>query len=797
MLTKKEMRVHILVSLILLTLVGFAQEFTISGRVKDASNGETLLGATILVEGGGGAITNEYGFYSITLDAGTYTVTYKYLGYSDIEETVVLNENKTLNIELGEKANEIGAAVVSAKALEKRVENKKISVVKLETAKIKEIPVIFGEVDILKTITLLPGIQSAGEGNSGFNVRGGSQDQNLILLDEATVYNASHLLGFFSVFNGDAVKDLEVYKGGIPAKYGGRLSSIVDIKMRDGNAKKFAAIGGIGTISSRLTLEGPIVKDKSSFMIAGRRSYADLFLPLAPDESIQNSKLFFYDLNLKANYELSDKDRIYVSGYFGRDVLGLSELFAINWGNTTATLRWNHLVNDKMFVNTSLVYSDFNYGVDINFAENASFGLDQAINDIYIKSDWTNFLNQKSKLNFGGQVIYHRFNPGLFAPNNEESAVVFQETQIEKRKALESGWYIDHEYKHSTRLNFRYGLRLSTFSNIGGTEYAYTKNPETAEPISELTDTTVYGSDELYNTYWGLEPRASISYNLSTTMALKGSYNRTFQYVQQATNTSSSFPTDQWFSVNQNIKPQRADQVAVGLFKNFDIGLETSAEVYYKWLKNQIDYRDNAQLAFNENLDGELLIGDGWAYGAEFYVAKTEGSSSGFVSYTWAKTIRQINGISGDNPYVAGFDRRHNLSVVFTQKFSKRLLATASFVFASGQPLTTPVGKYFYNGEWQTTYNDQERNNFRLPAYHRADIGVTLKGKEKPNKRLKSSWNFSIYNLYNRENPYALYFREISNTDLEKFPEAQVGNTAAFQTTLFKIIPAITWNFEF
>ncbi len=797
MLTKKEMRVHILVSLILLTLVGFAQEFTISGRVKDASNGETLLGATILVEGGGGAITNEYGFYSITLDAGTYTVTYKYLGYSDIEETVVLNENKTLNIELGEKANEIGAAVVSAKALEKRVENKKISVVKLETAKIKEIPVIFGEVDILKTITLLPGIQSAGEGNSGFNVRGGSQDQNLILLDEATVYNASHLLGFFSVFNGDAVKDLEVYKGGIPAKYGGRLSSIVDIKMRDGNAKKFAAIGGIGTISSRLTLEGPIVKDKSSFMIAGRRSYADLFLPLAPDESIQNSKLFFYDLNLKANYELSDKDRIYVSGYFGRDVLGLSELFAINWGNTTATLRWNHLVNDKMFVNTSLVYSDFNYGVDINFAENASFGLDQAINDIYIKSDWTNFLNQKSKLNFGGQVIYHRFNPGLFAPNNEESAVVFQETQIEKRKALESGWYIDHEYKHSTRLNFRYGLRLSTFSNIGGTEYAYTKNPETAEPISELTDTTVYGSDELYNTYWGLEPRASISYNLSTTMALKGSYNRTFQYVQQATNTSSSFPTDQWFSVNQNIKPQRADQVAVGLFKNFDIGLETSAEVYYKWLKNQIDYRDNAQLAFNENLDGELLIGDGWAYGAEFYVAKTEGSSSGFVSYTWAKTIRQINGISGDNPYVAGFDRRHNLSVVFTQKFSKRLLATASFVFASGQPLTTPVGKYFYNGEWQTTYNDQERNNFRLPAYHRADIGVTLKGKEKPNKRLKSSWNFSIYNLYNRENPYALYFREISNTDLEKFPEAQVGNTAALQTTLFKIIPAITWNFEF
>ena len=781
----------------LLSLAIFAQDFTISGRVKDAQNGETLIGATVLVEGGGGAITNEYGFYSLSLKEGTYTVTYKYLGFDDVKKTVVLDQNRTINVELGIKANVIGPAVISAKALEKKVENKKISVVKMETSKIKEIPVIFGEVDILKTITLLPGIQSAGEGNSGFNVRGGSQDQNLILLDEATVYNASHLLGFFSVFNGDAVKDLEVYKGGIPAKYGGRLSSIVDIKMRDGNAKRFAAIGGIGTISSRLTLEGPIVKDKSSFMVAGRRSYADIFLPLAPDENIQDSKLYFYDLNLKANYELSDKDRLYVSGYFGRDVLGLSELFAINWGNATATLRWNHLVNEKMFVNTSLVYSDFNYGVDINFAENASFGLDQSINDVYIKSDWTNFINQKSKLNFGGQLIYHRFNPGLFAPNNEESGLIFQETQLEKRKAIESGWYIDHEYTKSNRLNFRYGLRLSTFSNMGGTEFNYTKNPETFEPISSLTDTTLYAKNEIYNTYVGLEPRASVSYNLTTTMALKGSYNRTFQYIQQATNTASAFPTDQWFSVNNNVKPQRADQVAVGLFKNFDIGLETSAEIYYKWMDQQIDYRDNAQLAFNENLDGELLTGKGWAYGAEFYVAKTEGKSSGFVSYTWAKTMRQIEGISGGNPYVANFDRRHNLSMVFTQKFSKRLLATASFVFSSGQPLTTPVSKYYYNGEWQSNYNTAERNNFRLPAYHRADVGVTLKSKEKLDKRFRSNWNFSVYNLYNRENPYAIYFREVNESDLEKFPDATVGNTAAFQTTLFKIIPAITWNFEF
>ena len=791
-----KLRKLVLIQFIFISVGTLAQEYTVSGRLKDNSNGETLIGATVMVSSGGGAITNEYGFYSITLPKGPYTLTFKYSGFEDVVEKINLNQNQTINIELKSKAISIGPALISAKALEKRVENKKMSVVKMETAKIKEIPVIFGEVDILKTITLLPGIQSAGEGNSGFNVRGGSQDQNLILLDEATVYNASHLLGFFSVFNGDAVKDLEVYKGGIPAKYGGRLSSIVDIKMRDGNAKKFSGIGGIGTISSRLTLEGPIVKDKSSFMIAGRRSYADVFLPLAPDQSIQESKLYFYDLNMKANYELSDKDRLYISGYFGRDVLGLSELFKINWGNATATLRWNHLINEKMFVNTSLVFSDFDYGFDIKFAENASFGLDQSINDIYIKSDWTNYVSPKSKLNFGGQVTYHRFNPGLFAANNEDSRQIFEDTQLEKKKALENGLYLDHEYTHNKRLNMRYGMRLSTFSNIGGTEYTYIKNAETNEPIPSLTSADSFTNGEFYNTYVGLEPRASISYNLASTLALKASYNRTFQYIQQATNTASAFPTDQWFSVNKNIKPQRADQVAIGLFKNFDIGLETSMEIYYKWMDQQIDYRDNAQIAFNENLDGELLLGKGWAYGAEFYIAKTAGKSTGFLSYTWAKTMREIEGISGGNPYVAGFDRRHNLSLVFTQKFSKRLLATASFVYSSGQPLTTPISKYYFDGQWVSEY-DEVRNNYRVPAYHRADIGVTLKSKDKPDKKFKSNWNFSIYNLYNRANPYAIYFRTVELEDLEKNKGAIVGNTAAFQTTLFKMIPAITWNFEF
>ena len=787
------MRILFNAILFLTTLNLLSQNYTISGKIKDNSNGEILVGATVRIEGAGGAFSNEYGFYSLTVPKGIYIVQVRYLGYETVEKKIDVKTNITYNVELEPKVKSIGEAVVSAKAQERAVENKKISVVKIEAAKIKEIPVIFGEVDILKTITLLPGIQTGGEGNSGFNVRGGSQDQNLILLDEATVYNASHLLGFFSVFNGDAVRDLELYKGGMPAKYGGRLSSIVDIKMKDGNNKKYAATGGIGTISSRLTLEGPIQKDKASFMVAGRRSYADIFLPLAQTDLARESQLYFYDLNLKANYEISDKDRLYVSGYFGRDVLGLGSLFGLNWGNATATLRWNRVVNQKLFMNTSLIYSDFYYGFNISFAENASFKLDQSITDLYIKSDWSYFLNQENKFTFGGQAINHYFNPGRFSPTNEESRVIFDETQIEERRALETGLYVDHEYKPNKRFNMRYGLRLSSFSNIGGTEFSYVKDG-VFRPIPELTDSTVYSGT--YNTYWGLEPRLSLSYNLKSDLAVKSSYNRTFQYIQQATNTASAFPTDQWFSANKNIQPQRADQIAVGLFKNFEKFFEASFETYYKWLNNQFDYRDNARLIFNPNLDGELLFGDGWAYGAEFYLARTQGKTTGFMSYTLSRTMRQINGINFDQPFVANFDRPHNLNLVLTHKFNDRILISASYVFLSGQPLTAPQSKFFFDGAWQTNYSGK-RNEFRIPSYQRADLGITIKSKEKPDKRFKSDWNISVYNLTNRDNPFAIYFREIIESDLSNFENVQVGQTAAIQTTLFRIIPAITWNFAF
>ncbi|MBO6516027.1 MAG: TonB-dependent receptor [Bacteroidia bacterium] len=784
----------IVLSTLLLSLTAQAQKFTISGKIGDAATGEDLLYSTVLVKGQQlGTEANDYGFYSLTLPKGEYTLVYEYVGYQSIEKTVVLDKDLTIDVELAPNSKKLKAAVVDLEKRKSQVENKQISVVNMDIKTIKEIPVIFGEVDVLKTITLMPGIQSAGEGNSGINVRGGSQDQNLILLDEATVYNASHLLGFFSVFNGDAVKDLQVYKGGIPAQYGGRLASLIDIKMKDGNKKKYTATGGIGTISSRLTLEGPIKKDQSSFMIAGRRSYADIFLPLAGTDLARESTLYFYDVNMKLNYKLSEKDKLYLSGYFGRDVFGFGSLFGINWGNATATLRWNHIFNKKLFLNTSFVFSDFNYGFDFEFAENAAFGLDQQIRDFYIKPDFTYYLSPKNTLRFGMQLTRHYFSPGTFFAANEETRKIFEDDLVvEKRNALEGAVYVDDNIKFSEKFNMRYGLRLSSFSNIGGTEFTYFKD-EFYAPISDQTISTVYEAGKIYNTYWGLEPRLAISYNVAKTTAVKTSYNRTYQYIQQASNTASAFPTDQWFSSNLNIKPQVADQVAVGVFKNFDKGYETSLEVYYKAMQNQIDYRDDANLIFNENLDGELLVGTGDAYGAEVFINKTSGKTTGFISYTLSKTTRQTPGINNNEVYVANYDIRNNLSVVASRKLLSRLSASASFTFTTGKPYTTPVGKYFFEGQWSPIYG--ERNNARLPDYHRLDIGLTWKNK--PNKKFKSSWNLSIYNAYNRANAYAIYFREASTDEVNEHSFVNEGDQVAVQVTLFKMIPSITWNFEF
>lgn len=778
--------------LLFFTTLVFAQSYTISGRITDSKTGEDLTGATVLIpKTSYGVATNTYGFYSLTLPKGNYTVVYKYVGYEEVEKKITLDKNTTINVELGEKAKDIDEVTISAKAEESKVENKQINVIKLDMQTIKRIPVVFGEIDILKTVTMLPGVISVGEGNSGFSVRGGTQDQNLILLDEATVYNVSHLLGFFSVFNGDAIRDLDVYKGGIPPQYGGRLSSLIDIRMKEGNNKKFAGTGGIGILSSRLTLEGPIVKNKASFIVSGRRSYADVFLPLSPIEEAKSSKLYFYDFNAKLNYKLSDKDKLFISGYFGRDKFAFASLFGNSWGNKTATIRWNHLFNKKLFSNQTLIYSDFDYRFNVNISDATSIDFRQGITDKSYKSDFAWFYNPNNKFNFGGVITHHTFNPGEVRPIGDKS-IITEPIILDKRKAMESALYAEHEHKFNARFKVRYGVRYSIFNNLGSSkEYLFAFDSAGAEP--QILKTLTYKKNSFYNTYSGLEPRASASYNLTKNDAIKASYNRTYQYLQQASNTSFALPTDQWIPANINIKPQISDQVALGFFKNFDWGLETSVEVYYKWMKNQIDFRDNAVLFLNDHVYGELLTGKGWSYGSEFFIKKTKGSLRGFISYTLAKSMRQIKGINQYNPYPANTDRRHNLTVSANYDINKKWDVNANFVLATGNPITYPQGRWEYDGKLIPLYGP--RNDQRFPAYHRMDIGVNFYPTKRKKGRLENSWNFSIYNIYGRKNPYV-----INPTTRKVNVDGKQQNTnipITEQIALFRWIPSVTWNFKF
>ncbi len=778
---------------IFFTTLIFAQNYTISGRITDSKTGEDLPGATVIIQGTTyGVATNSYGFYSLTIPKGSYKVSYRYIGYDEVEKSVVLDKNTTLNIELTEKAKEIEEITINAQVQESKVENKQINVIKLDMQTVKRIPVVFGEVDVLKIVTMLPGIISAGEGNAGFSVRGGTQDQNLILLDEATVYNVSHLLGFFSVFNGDAIRDLDVYKGGIPPQYGGRLSSLIDIRMKEGNNKKFAGTGGIGLLSSRLTLEGPIVKNKASFIISGRRSYADIFLPLAPIEEAKNSKLYFYDFNAKINYKLSDKDKLFISGYFGRDKFDFASIFGNSWGNRTATVRWNHLFNKKLFCNQTFIFSDFDYYFKVNLSEANSLDFTQGITDLSYKSDFAWFYNPDNKFNFGGIITHHTFNPGEIRPIGDGS-ILTAPIILEKRKALESALYAEHEYKFNVRFKIRYGIRYSIFNNLGSAkEYQFAYDSAGAAP--RVIDTFTYKKNAFINTYQGLEPRASASYNFTKNDAVKVSYNRTFQYLQQASNTSFALPTDQWIPANINIKPQISNQVAIGFFKNFDLGLETSVEVYYKWMKNQIDFRDNALLYLNDQVYGELLIGKGWSYGSEFFIKKTKGKLKGFISYTLSKSMRQIKGIHQYNPYPSNTDRRHNLSATANYDITKKWDVNLNFVFATGNPITYPEGRWEYDGKLIPLW--ASRNAQRFPAYHRMDVGVNYYPNKRKKGKVESSWNFSVYNVYGRKNAYVI------NTDTRKVKGSdgkQIDTRIPIteQIALFRWVPSIVWNFKF
>lgn len=754
------------------------ERFTISGTISDADNGEELIGASVLVkELNTGGVTNEYGFYSLTLPKGEYTLAFSYVGYETVTQSVVLDRSLKINHELPSQSSNLQEVVVTSERPDANVRSTSVGVNKLNVREIEVVPVVFGEKDVIKTIQLLPGITSS-EGGGGFFVRGGSADQNLILLDEAPVYNASHLLGFFSVFNSDAIKDLSIYKGHIPAEYGGRASSVLDIRMKDGNSKGFNASGGIGLISSRLALEAPLVKDKGSFIVSGRRTYADVFLKLSNNEDLSNSILYFYDLNAKANYKFNDNNRLYLSGYFGRDKFGFSDVFGFDWGNTTATLRWNHLFNDKLFLNSTLLFSDYNYRVEIGGEEEESngFKITSAIRDWSIKEDFDYFINPYNTLKFGANLIRHTFIPGVITTDLFSDV---NASELQEKHAWEGAVYVSNDSEFSERFKANYGLRYSFFAQTGPGDI-FTYNEE-----GEIIAVNSYRSDEIVQKYGGLEPRLGVTYLLDGESSVKTSFDRNRQYLHLLSNSTSGTPIDLWIPSSNNVRPQFVDQYAAGYYRNFkENTFESSVEIYYKDMKNQVDYKTGAELIYNENVESQLLFGKGWSYGAELFLKKNTGDFTGWISYTWSKTERQFDGVDQGQVYPANQDRRHDLSVVGMYQLNRKWTLSASFVYYTGNAVTFPVGKYQVEGKVVNLY--EKRNANRYPDYHRLDLGATLKLKER--EKFSSDLNFSIYNVYARKNAYSINFREVA---------ADPTRTEAVKLSLFNILPSVTYNFKF
>ncbi len=776
-----KIRSFILSLFILITLPNliFAQQnFTISGYIKDAQTGETLIGASVqIVDSKQATASNSYGFYALSTTAGSKTLRVQLIGYEPMERRIDIQKNETLSIELSGRTQLLEEVAISSRSKSKNIDNPQMGVMNINVAEIKKLPIVFGEADILKTIQLLPGISSGGEGSSNFYVRGGSGDQNLILLDEAIVYNASHLFGFFSTFNSDAIKDVNLFKGGIPAQYGGRASSVLDINMLDGNTKKFGLEGGIGLIASRIKLEGPIVKDKGSFMISGRRTYADLFLKLSNDEAINKSKLYFYDLNIKGNYKFNDKNKLFVSGYFGKDVLGYSDLFNFDWGNATGTVRWNHVFNSKLFSNTSLIFSDFKYHVAID-NDNSDFVISSRIENLNVKQDFQYYASNQHIFKFGIQALSQNIKPASI--NATDSSAV-NSIKIQERKGLDLAAYLSHEWAALEKLKIIYGVRLTNFMMLGpGNYYTFDAN-------GNSLGNQEYKKNEIVQNYFNLEPRLSANYQLATDKAVKFSFNRNVQHLHQLSNSTSSLPTDQFVLSSRTIKPQIADQVALGYYQNFkQDNYEFSVEGYYKNLQHQIDFKNGADLQANELLDGELVFGQGRAYGLEFFLKKRSGKLNGWISYTLSKSERQFDLINNGDWFNARQDKTHNLSIVGMYELSKSWTAGATFVFSTGDAVTLPAGKYTV--DHKTVYYYTDRNAARMPNYHRLDLSMTYEPQRKAEAKYSSSWAFGLYNAYGRRNTYLIDFRD---------NESNPNITDTYRIALFSFVPSITWNFKF
>lgn len=773
-------------------------KFTVSGYVKDAKSGETLIGVTVFVKGTTiGTLTNEYGFYSLTMPGGDYDLGVSYVGFQTFTKRISLTANQKLDVDLADEGVQLQEVVVTAERADANVKDVAMSVNKLDIRTIQKIPAFLGEVDVIRSIQLLPGVNTVGEGATGFNVRGGSIDQNLVLIDEAPVYNSAHLFGFFSVFNPDIVKDVKLIKGGIPAQYGGRLSSILDVRTKEGNNKRLSGQGGVGAIFSRIALEGPIAKDKASFVIGARRSYVDVLARPFLNDDLSGSQFYFYDLTAKVNWIINPKNTVYLSSYFGRDVFGAPQ-FGFNWGSSTGTARWNHLFNDRLFMNATAFYSNYDYRIGFrDEVQQSRFDWKSNIINYSVKPDFTYYLNTRNTLRFGAQAILYDFRPGNAVVSSQDFS---NNISLDSKYALESGIYIDNEQKIGERVTLQYGLRYSLFSYMGaGDAYFYDRPADGTR--RQPASIRQFDQWESIATYGNLEPRLSANVSLSDRSSLKASYNRTAQYIHLVSNTAASTPLDVWTPSTNNIRPQLADQLAVGYFRNLNDDLyEVSAEVYYKDLKQQLDYVDNADLLLNRNLEGDLIQGKGRAYGLELSARKTRGRTTGFVSYTLARTERRLEGtpINQGNWFPNRFDRLHNLSITADYTLTGRWSIAGNFVYQSGTPIT------FYSNRAELTglptlplLPDERRNNFRNPAYHRLDVSATYKKPKKENRRWESYWVFSVYNAYNRRNPFSIFFR--NNPDFTYTPaDNGVARTQAVRFSVVgSVVPAVSYNFKF
>jgi len=765
------------------------KKFTISGYVKDDSNGEFLIGASVyLKETFQGVNTNTYGFYSLTVPEGNYTLVISYLGFEEQVQVINLNKDLRINVSLKLRVIETKVFEVTDERIDKNVKSTDMGRVELNVEEMKKLPAFMGEVDLIKIVQLIPGIKSAGEGNTGFYVRGGGPDQNLVLLDEAIVYNAAHLFGFFSVFNSDAIKSVDVHKGGMPAQYGGRLASVLDIQMKEGNNKRFKADGGIGLIASRLTIQGPIKKDTSSFIVSGRRTYLDVLAQpfVNKDSPFKGSGYYFYDLNTKINYRLSDKDRLFLSGYFGRDVFTFKNEnsgfdIRIPWGNATASARWNHLFNDKLFLNTSLIFSDYKF--ESNIEQSAfRFGVFSGIRDYNAKMDFSYFPNIRHQIKFGANYIFHRF-----TPNNASAEFLGTEFDLGEKEQLyahEAAIYVSDDYDFSEKFRVHFGLRGSSFTHVGPFT-RYVKNEE-GETIDEIS----YNNGEKIKQYNRIEPRLMMRYSLDLKSSIKASYTQNYQYLHLTSFANVSLPTDIWIPSTSIVEPQFGQQYSIGYFRNLKQNVfETSVEVYYKRLANQVEFKDGTlqQDQIKDNLDNSLTFGSGRAYGVELFAKKALGKTTGWVGYTLSYTTRLFPELNGGETFYARYDRRHDISVVVNHEVNKKLTLAAIFVYSSGNLLWMPTSQYFFEGNFVAQYD--ARNNFRMPAYHRLDISATYITKD--TEKYKANWNFSIYNVYSRLNPYFIYI-DTSGNPVDGTLKAQ-----AKMVSLFPIIPSITYNFSF